>query len=483
MVELRQLVKEELSMIEYNVVTTIDESIVRQIVGEDVLVIRSEFKVDADGSPRAYHPDNIGLDWTANAGNSSDWYGIYADSNNVPTIQSDKDPAPGYYVSTTALGDKSKKDTDPLRYVNAEVIPYIALPGKLVESGKLAQLGDFCMVYNTNNQTMAGAIVADVGNNDHVGEGSIALAQKLGIKADPKHGGCNDGILYVIFPGTTRGYPIDAATIEQVASTLFKTWGGTTKLKDLYPKLFKTTASTMPTPAVPAAISLPPAKRSESTPLSFGWACLKRMLLLGWDLTHHEHKTRKGEYWIQWGIEDVTSLGVPLPNDFWDDEYNDRYCTGIWIPAKNSFVMTLNCAATVEPGVYYTTHPMNPKGAARLNNEVQFKAWGWGTHGNAVRYRAMVQKADLSYTRDLNQDGFRTGDKQYTSDDNYINLHHGFDSNTIDRNGAACQVVRRQADHEFRNSQADQYPHPVGDYFAYGILDGAKFAAFWKSFS
>jgi Fungal chitosanase of glycosyl hydrolase group 75 len=472
-------------MIEHNVITTIDESIVRQIVGEKIFVFRSEFKVDADGSPRAYHPDNIGLDWVANAGNSDDWYGIATDSNNIPLVQSATDPAPGYYVSTTALGDKTKKDSDPLRYVDAEVIPYIALPGKLIESGKLAQLGDFCMVVNTNNRTMTGAIVADVGNNEHIGEGSIALAKKLGIKADPKHGGCKDGILYVVFPGTTRGYPIGAATIEQVASTLFKTWGGNEKLQALYPKLLPPIAidAMPPTTAIQVPNQpLPLAKRSESAPLSFGWACLKRMLLLGWDLTHHEHKTRKGEYWIQWGIEDITSLGVPLPNDFWDDEYNDRYCTGIWIPAKNSFVVTLNCAATVEPGVYYTTHPMNPKGAARLDNEIQFKAWGWGMHGNAVRYRAMVQKANLSYTRDLNQDGFRTGDKAYTTSDNYINLHHGFDSNTIDRNGAACQVVKREADHDFRNDQADQYPHPEDDYFAYGILDGAKLAAFWKSF-
>jgi hypothetical protein len=229
--------------------------------------------------------------------------------------------------------------------------------------------------------------------------------------------------------------------------------------------------------------SFPLATRSLKQPLSFGWACLKRMQALNWDLEHHEHHERKGEYWVQWGIEDCTKLGAPLPNNFWDDEFNDRYCTGIWIPAKNSFVVTLNCAATVEPGVWYTTHPMNPRGAARLDNEVQFKAWRWSMHGSKNPYRAMCQAADVGYTRDLNMDGVRTNDKHYVSSNNYLNLHHGGNDLKIDRNSAGCQVVRFVEDHEFRNRQADEYPHPKGDYFAYGILDGQKLADFWKTFN
>jgi hypothetical protein len=475
-------------MLDHQVIITIDESIVRQLPADKTIFFRAGLTVDADGSPRAYHPNDVGLDYLANAGNGTEpWYGIAADRDNIPYVQGDGDPAPGYYVSTTALGDKSKADSDPLRYVNAEVTPYIALPGKLVNELKLAQLGDFCMVMNTNNMTMTGAIVADIGNDLHIGEGSIALANKLGIKADPKHGGCGDGLIYVVFPSTSKGYPVAPDVIEQVASNLFVTWNGDIKLKLLYPQLFANlTTETMPSPQiiVPSQTILPVAAvRTKPQPLSFGWACLKRMIALGWDIEHHEHRTRKGEYWIQWGIEDCTKLGVPLPNDFWADEYNDRYCTGIWIPSKNSFVMTLNCAATVEPGVHYTTHAMNPDGAARLDNEVQFKAWRWGMHGTASRYRAMIQAADLSYTRDLNTDGMRAGDQRYTTSGNYINLHHGWNSQQIDRNGAGCQVLRFVADHDFRNAQADEYPYPEDDYFAYGILDGTKLATFWQSFN
>lgn len=467
----------------YAAITTIDDSIIRQIPGETIWFFRAGMNIDADGSPHAYHPDDIGLDNLANAGNADNWYGIAVGQNNIPYIQSESDPAPGYYVSPTSLCNPTKLESDPDRYVNSEVVPYIALPAKLV--GSDTKLGDFCIVINTTNQSICGAIVADCGGNKHIGEGSIALAQKLGINDNPKNGGCEDGLIYVVFPQSTKGFSVSPESIDLISKQLFDQWGGILKLQTFFPVLLSnwklvnmSNQITSDTQSNKVAVAV----RTVKQPVSFGWACLKRMMALGWDLTHHEHKTRKGEYWLQWGIEDCTKLGVPLDNDFWSDEYNDRYCTGIWIPSQNSFVMTLNCAATVEPGVYYTTHPMNPNGAARLDNEVQFKAWRWGMHGNAVRYRAMVQAANLSYTRDLNEDGFRTGDKRYTTANNYINLHHGFDSAEIDKNGAGCQVVKRKADHDFRNSQADEYPHPEGDYFAYGILDGGKLAAFWKSF-
>jgi Fungal chitosanase of glycosyl hydrolase group 75 len=448
-------------MPEHNKIDNINGSILRQIEGEHIWFFRAGMTIDADGSPKAYHPDDIGLDYLANAGEPGNWYGIVT-KNGVPVVQPN-----GYYVSPTAFCDSSKSESDPARYVDSGKVPYISLPSKIVGNG--TDLGDFCTVINTCNGKTSGAIVADVGGNAHIGEGSIALADNLGIASNPRKGGINDEIIYIVYLGSGKGFNVTLDAIEAISSHLFEQWGGVDKIRAFYPKLFVTN-----TPVV--------AEKTEKLRLSFGWACLKRMQALGWDLEHHEHRERKGEYWIQWGIEDCTKLGVPLPNDFWDDEYNDRYCTGIWIPAKQSFTLTLNEPATVEPGIYYTTHPMNPLGAARLDNETQFKAWRWGMHGSVRRYRAMVQAAKLSYTRDLNQDGFRSGDEHYTTAENYINLHHGWDSDEIDRNGAGCQVVKRQAAHDYRNNQADEYPYPEGDYFAYGILDGGKLAEFWRSF-
>jgi hypothetical protein len=62
--------------------------------------------IDADGAPKAYHPEDKGLDSLSNAGQPGDWYGIVTDSGDRdgnPIIQGSDDPAPGFYVSPTSL--------------------------------------------------------------------------------------------------------------------------------------------------------------------------------------------------------------------------------------------------------------------------------------------------------------------------------------------------------------------------------------------
>ncbi|MGV3531106.1 MAG: hypothetical protein ACO1QR_01960, partial [Chthoniobacteraceae bacterium] len=89
----------------------------------------SGLAVDADGSPRAYHPESRkGLDALANAGNPGNWWGVACDARGVPFVQGADDPAPGYYVSTTALCDTRFPASSCRRYVDAETIPYIVLP-------------------------------------------------------------------------------------------------------------------------------------------------------------------------------------------------------------------------------------------------------------------------------------------------------------------------------------------------------------------
>src|SRR5258708_2675267 len=86
-------------------------------------VVLAGLAVDADGSPHAYAPSGSGLqglDYLANAGHSGNWWGIATDSHGMPYIQGPNTPAPGYYVSTTALEDGSKAVNDPARYVNSE---------------------------------------------------------------------------------------------------------------------------------------------------------------------------------------------------------------------------------------------------------------------------------------------------------------------------------------------------------------------------
>lgn len=145
--------------------------------------------IDCDGSPRAYHPDNIGLDDLANAGRDGKWWGVVTVAG-APVIQGPDEPAPGYYVSPTALTDPRWKRTDPRRYVDASTVAYLAIPPALIRAG--LALGD--VAWCSYRGRGAAAIIADVGPAGKLGEGSPALARALGIDDSPRHGGTGAGV-------------------------------------------------------------------------------------------------------------------------------------------------------------------------------------------------------------------------------------------------------------------------------------------------
>ena len=180
--------------------------------GTSAFFYESGMTIDADGAPNAYHPDNVGLDDLKNAGSPGHWQGLAKDGNGEPFVQGPDDPYPGYYVSTTALMDRSKAVSDPARYVDASRIPFVVLPG-----GTARQLGarpgDFAVVFNPRNSRSSYAIFGDVGPPDRIGEGSMALAENLGIRSDARNGGARRGILYLVFPGSGNGRP---RTVEEI---------------------------------------------------------------------------------------------------------------------------------------------------------------------------------------------------------------------------------------------------------------------------
>lgn len=178
----------------------------------------SGLAVDADGAPRAYHPQSRkGLDALANAGGPGHWWGVACDAQGIPFLQGAGDPAPGYYVSTTALQDGRFPVHSCRRYVDAETIPYIVLPRGMPGT---ARLGDFALVMNLATGARCGAIWADIGPHGKLGEGSIALARALGIDASPRTGGCRAGILTVLFPGSGVRQPQPPERIEARALEL-----------------------------------------------------------------------------------------------------------------------------------------------------------------------------------------------------------------------------------------------------------------------
>jgi Fungal chitosanase of glycosyl hydrolase group 75 len=202
---------------------------IRRLPGTSAFFYEAGMSIDADGAPNAYHPENTGLDDIANAGGPGNWEGLAKNRYGDPFVQGPDDPFPGFFVSATALVDHTRPVNDPLRYVDASKIPYVVLPG-----GTARQLGagpgDFSVVMNQRNGRISYAIFGDVGPPDRIGEGSVALAENLGIRSDARNGGARDGILYLVFPGSGDGRPRSIEEINTESEKLFQAWGGSNQL-------------------------------------------------------------------------------------------------------------------------------------------------------------------------------------------------------------------------------------------------------------
>jgi hypothetical protein len=217
------------------VIATIAGVRVRRRMGEKALFFVAGMQIDADGAPRAYHPNGSppGLDFLANAGHPGNFFGVVTDRHGNPVVQSARDPAPGFFVSPTSLQNPDRAAEDPRRYVDASTIPYIVLPALVRDKGG-ARLGDFATVRRRSNGKVSHAIYADGGPAGKIGEGSIALAEALGLPSSPKHGGTNEkDIVYVLFAGSGNGCPRTKSEISATGKKLLKDWGGLERLQKL----------------------------------------------------------------------------------------------------------------------------------------------------------------------------------------------------------------------------------------------------------
>jgi hypothetical protein len=203
--------------------------IVERIDGDPTTVeFEAGMMIDADGALRAYHPDDAsGLDELSHAGSPGNWWGIVtADGtpSGEPLVQGEGAPAPGFYISQTSLEDPGEAASDPQRYVDALAIPYVALQAEfMTQLG--CRLGDFATVTQTKldgTQRTSAAIFADVvAPHLPVGEGSVALAARLGIPSSPRTGGTyRASVRYVLFCGSGDGRPRTAAEIDTESARL-----------------------------------------------------------------------------------------------------------------------------------------------------------------------------------------------------------------------------------------------------------------------
>lgn len=137
---------------------------------------------------------------------------------------------------------------------------------------------------------------------------------------------------------------------------------------------------------------------------------------------------------------------------------------------------------TTEPGTYYTLHPLDPRGAARIAFG-QYKAWAVGEHrgGSNVGHEALVQVADIKIYRDLNQD-FKRNDQTYAGQFG-VNQHWGYNLPDDDMKNASagCLVGQRVDEHKVFMSLVKEDPRYAASHayrfittvMPYGALDGS----------
>ena len=160
--------------------------------------------LDLDGARHAYHPNNEGIDDNANGGinQTEATQNHFAKTGNrgygiAKKLSPDKSfyigylQPDGYFVSQTTPYNKTKAESDPARYADAETIPYIAFsPGW---ESKGIKSGDIAYVRNLDNGKEFAAIFADYRTNDKETEISLALADSLNIPVTTKMGKSYDG--------------------------------------------------------------------------------------------------------------------------------------------------------------------------------------------------------------------------------------------------------------------------------------------------
>ena len=102
-----------------------------------------------------------------------------------------------FCVSPTALFDRSRRESDPGRYVDPAMVPFLAISTRRTFRGTGVALGDHATVFNTRTGRVSHAIIGDAREVFGV-EPSPFLAESLGLAA-------GDRAIYLIHPGTGRG--------------------------------------------------------------------------------------------------------------------------------------------------------------------------------------------------------------------------------------------------------------------------------------
>lgn len=138
-------------------------------------------------------------------------------------------------------------------------------------------------------------------------------------------------------------------------------------------------------------------------------------------------------------------LDGETPNDNTPDKFNDARLVFKYIDGKPKILGAWE--ATTEPGKYWTEHPMNSDGAARIRFGQQ-AVWQRGYHHDDPNHEALVQTGGpIEVYRDTDETYKREG-KIYKGWFG-INQHWGYDlsKDSLGRSSAGCLVGRTKDGH------------------------------------
>ena len=249
--------------------------------GDGALLFRARYAINTDGAPTSYHPDDpfgeegLAINTICNGATAytakgekvgfrecgrlvslfkrarkAGWgrkrghpyvrfYGVATSDPNghVPCIVRSGAFA-GYFVSMTRLSRAtSAGPCDPSQYLDSLAVPFIIVPrrSKLAEAGMGVR--DLAVVFEPKSGRMVFAVVGDVGPTWGLGEGSVAVAQKLtGRTAPPRtrkelYGFLRSEVVTLVLTDATASDPHTPSRIELDAAAALARFGGIERLK------------------------------------------------------------------------------------------------------------------------------------------------------------------------------------------------------------------------------------------------------------
>jgi hypothetical protein len=225
--------------------TTFNETAVFRTADKSAYFYRTNHvRIDADGAPNAYHPNDTGLDTLANAGypNTTWWRSVLVpdpNDNSRALVRADG-PFSGYFISKTSLSIAGLADGDARKYVNATAIPYMVFPTLWLPVKGSGFIGDFGYARSMDGSYQSAAIVADSGGGKRarLGEISVRLAELLGAGvASPRTGPSlvMGELIYAVFPGSSSPprWPLTVDQIVKRSDQLLAKAGGWPSLECL----------------------------------------------------------------------------------------------------------------------------------------------------------------------------------------------------------------------------------------------------------